>query len=425
MRQLGLGSGVALLAFLLMGPASADEPQGVDAQCAAARDAARTTRKYRLVQDDYLAFLCEIRNLPADQANDKAAEYTPRFSVREKVATVSVEELSGWLKKDPGSDDLKTVLARVPAGASEVEVIVPGGSAKSSMRPLNSKAESGKLFRLKPCPTCLDGHYGMTQQTLQELIKTDEASKKLFPVSAHELIADAAQDGDFYAWSDPQAHAQTGSEESSSCQTDACPANEPDCWKQRMYLWVEQQLTRAREACEQSRTREALYFVGYSLHAVQDVATHQGRTNCEHAYDAYIQNSNPDLVDVYTQLGRELSRDYLQAVATKMVAHCGATPEKLPEPQKPQTPSWKKQTLKSSFSPIATLSYRFLVAPRYEKLLQEGGTGRVRWFETGVDESHPKDKAQAVPSCEAIADCKAILDRLLEIPGKVFDKPAH
>lgn len=417
MHLSGCVIGVAALSLLLAGNARATEPQFVDQECQVRMTAADPKRKYRWVEDDFLAFLCENRNATAAEISDRIVEYKPRLSNNETIHSVSVGSLRLLVNLQPGKyKEVEEVIARIPAGVSQIEVIAPRSSASVL------KSAPGKLVRLKPCPACRDGHYGITQQALQQF-STGEGALLLgraYPKAMHELIADAAQDGDFYAWNDPAAHAQTGSAESSTCKADVCPDSEPDCWKQKMYRWVEQQLERARSACQQpDGGREALYFVGYSLHAVQDLATHQGRTNCEHAYAAYIDGSNPDEVGPYNQLAQELTQGYLRAVASKLVSFCGNRLLNLPKPHKPQGAAWKRQTLKSGLSVTGMLSYRFDVAHRYEKLLKGEGEAPIRWFQTGVDERKPQPNT--VLKCKDIEACSQMMDRLLEIPGKVFE----
>jgi hypothetical protein len=406
----------AALVLFLAGSANALDQQETDQQCQSVMAAANTAQnRYLLLEDDLLAFLCEQRSATdLTKVSDDIIKYKPRLRPGEDIASVPVARLK-LLAEISSKNKYRELLKRIPDGVSEVEVILPAQHASQF-----DKANSGRLFRPKPCLTCTDGHYGITQQALRQLTSGNEGHRMraAYPNDMHELLADASQDGDFYAWDSPAAHAQTGSDESSTCQASACQDSNPDCWKQKMYDWVKQQLERARDACKTHKGREALYFVGYSLHAVQDLAMHQGRTNCEHAYNAYISGHNPDKVEPYSRLARKITQEYLKAVAGPLVQFCGQSLSNLSFPRQPQSTQWKRETLKSGLSPAGMLSYRFNVAPRYQKLLQAKGEPPIRWLQTGVDEAKPQSTQEL--ECTQDNNCRPIMDALLSIPIHVF-----
>lgn len=125
------------------------------------------------------------------------------------------------------------------------------------------------------------GHFEITGQALA-------ADGAAWSARAVEIMTDAARDADFYEWGTPAAHAQTTNSEAGLIAEETGPA------QQALAQWLRGYLQRAAAACAQQQPRQALYLLGYALHAVQDLAFHEGITNAEHAYLDYVQKQRVD-----------------------------------------------------------------------------------------------------------------------------------
>lgn len=111
---------------------------------------------------------------------------------------------------------------------------------------------------------------------------TREAAEQFgFSPAATSILGDAAQDPDFFEWSNPAAHAQTPDEvddlhDPGSRQVLIQRAQRAfQDWGRRTF---ERTLARADD-----EPRVALYWLGYLLHGIEDLAPHAGRTHGEHA----------------------------------------------------------------------------------------------------------------------------------------------
>lgn len=141
------------------------------------------------------------------------------------------------------------------------------------------------------------GHYVVTRDAARAANKTGT----LFSAAAIKILADASQDPDFFAWKKMVAHAQTESHEGE-------PLPSTDAQK----AFVEYFRGLARQAGEQCTTQDvarSLHTLGYALHTVQDMMSHRGRTNPEHAHNAYresCEDAKPCSAgdsDCYSRLG--------------------------------------------------------------------------------------------------------------------------
>jgi len=124
------------------------------------------------------------------------------------------------------------------------------------------------------------------------------------------VLCDAAQDPDFYDFGTLAAHAQTPDE------ADLCGS---DSFKRKVIIeeaigdyveWVSVQFRRCTSSLEKGEVRLSLYWLGYALHGVQDLAVHKGITNGEHA----SSNENPDFQAADVALAFEYARSLLDAV---------------------------------------------------------------------------------------------------------------
>lgn len=115
------------------------------------------------------------------------------------------------------------------------------------------------------------GHFEITGRALRE--GPFQWSRR-----ATEIVQDASRDADFFEWEHPAAHAQTANTEQGKIGESSAAA------QANFFGWVRGNLSRAQSLCQSGEYRLALYMLGYSLHAVQDLAFHEGITNAEHSY---------------------------------------------------------------------------------------------------------------------------------------------
>lgn len=146
------------------------------------------------------------------------------------------------------------------------------------------------------------GHYQVTEDLAREFG---------FSRPAQRLLADAAMDPDYYDWKQAAAHAQTSNDlqgKQSETQEEA---------KEQLYAWLDDKLDKVQAQLQLGHPREALYWLGYSLHAIEDLASHQGITNAEHSYLSAMGH-NPDLQPGVLNRAHDLSKAYLWAVWDKL-----------------------------------------------------------------------------------------------------------
>ncbi len=218
--------------------------------------------------------------------------------------------------------------------------------------------------------------------------------------AAITLLADAAQDADFFQWENMAAHGQTPDTE--GLPMDAKTAREDSA------RWVGAHLARARELCEkpdETSVRHALYWTGYALHAIEDIASHRGRTNPEHSYNAHQEFHNPDehedsfklSVDMATQFLVRALHGPLKGCGTHFASYSGGPvlyPEKV-----------GALRLQRDFTPTTVSAYKEAWRV-FDKVKEQSGV-RVRWF--GTESTGPH-------KCLLDPGCQAVLDRMLQVP---------
>ena len=133
----------------------------------------------------------------------------------------------------------------------------------------------------------IDGHWEVTAEAVRRLRTSRETGFEGLGEEAVKVMQDAAQDPDFYEWGNPSAHAQAGNDPNTG-------RAQPGPWQQHWIDWTRERFGRAIAAARAGRGDEALFWVGYALHAVQDLAAHRGRTNAEHSYNHHAEDHNPD-----------------------------------------------------------------------------------------------------------------------------------
>jgi hypothetical protein len=169
---------------------------------------------------------------------------------------------------------------------------------------LDGKSRRGKLANMKdprfPSGGFLSAIAGDNSPGHLEL--TGDALKPFgFSEDAISVAADAAQDPDLYEWYTPAAHAQTdchvgtGATKQSNGEAIAC-----------FLSWFKDINGKFLSA---DGDMHALFFLGYLLHGVQDLASHQGLTNAQHIYESAVLKKGGDDCD-HLEVNREKARDY-------------------------------------------------------------------------------------------------------------------
>jgi len=130
----------------------------------------------------------------------------------------------------------------------------------------------------------LDGHIDVTKRVLARAFK--------FYHPAQLIAADGSKDPDFYAWTDDAAHAQTPAD--ANGHVDVTNLAQDKTAIQNFAKWLTNLIKGVKARCESDEPRYALYALGYALHAVQDLAAHNGRTFAEHSWNSYCPNPECD-----------------------------------------------------------------------------------------------------------------------------------
>jgi pimeloyl-ACP methyl ester carboxylesterase len=124
------------------------------------------------------------------------------------------------------------------------------------------------------------------------------------------ILCDAAQDPDFYDFGTIAAHAQT---------PDAADLCGPDSTKRTAIInkavedyvqWVDARFQQCWAALEKENPRLSIYWLGYMLHSIEDLAVHIGITNGEHA----STSDNPDFKSADVALSYVYARRALDVV---------------------------------------------------------------------------------------------------------------
>lgn len=355
-------------------PWTAEKAQG-DAACAAAD---KRLRDGLASEDDYwFTVLCVVGKLGGGEVDAfvaRAREYrrtSPRF-VETPLDKVP-EELRG-LAHDDGRRLAALYVAKQRQGAG-ITPHLGMGSWRGVCVPWSAR----------------NGHSDVTSRAAVAV----RAQGVTFSSNAIDVLADASQDPDFFAWTNMAAHGQTPT------GTDGLPGD-VQAAKKRWAEFVSGNLTRAAEQCQrgdEASVRRALYFTGYAVHAVEDVASHRGRTNEEHSYNAYVEEKNPDLDPKAVALAEEMAATFFVAALRGRLAGCV---ERFKSYQGGAV-LWPEKT--------GALGFRFEMTPqelvKYKEAravfaaVKDRPGSRVRWFASDVTPDH----------CDG--DCAALLDSTL------------
>jgi len=149
------------------------------------------------------------------------------------------------------------------------------------------------------------GHLEITEEVLREVG---------FSEKAIDVVSDASQDPDFYDWYKSCAHAQTNNDPQGR-------TNESIQEATGNYLSWMKELMKKLVAMTQTDVRSGLFFLGYILHGIQDLAAHKGITNAQHAYISKLfgKSNDPDHQKENRVKARDYSRRYLHFLKEKCV----------------------------------------------------------------------------------------------------------
>jgi len=144
------------------------------------------------------------------------------------------------------------------------------------------------------CPVPITQHYANTKEALQSL----------FPSSVISFLAQASRLPDFTHFHDHRAHAQSRNDKN------GCLVDENQDY-QDFLGYVVDLLKQMQTHLNQSHIGDALWNLGYILHALQDLAVHQGQSNAEHSYNNWVGKC-PDTDMERAKLAIKISRVFVK-----------------------------------------------------------------------------------------------------------------
>lgn len=213
---------------------------------------------------------------------------SPGFEAHTAVAAIKEAEYKP--KRVPGADirEEDTVNGMfdecaVSSEVCEVDVYMPADGKLKEYR----KAKTGGLslaFMLGHAGDA--GHYEATRAAM---VSAQGKLEVMWPPALLDLVSDASGDADFYDWGTPAAHAQARNNEDNGEIIE-----QSDEAKKNFNAWVAGYAKLAMDKCKAGQASDAAYYIGYMLHAVQDLAFHEGITNAEHSY---LDNVEEEAVD--------------------------------------------------------------------------------------------------------------------------------
>lgn len=247
----------------------------------------------------------------------------------------------------------------------------------------------------------LKGHYGVTRDAAVDT--------KMFSAKAVRVLADAAQDPDLFAWEDMAAPAQTPADDH------ARPIDSQTA-QGAFVAWTGRQLAASQAAClsgTPDAVKRSLYWLGFSTHSLEDLAAHRGRTNPEHAYNAYTEDKSPDDKPAAERLARDLAGTFLSRALQGPLAPCAAafatySGEPYDYEEKVGLLGLRRDMTIDALKTYKASRTRFGELQRALSAIPPTEPGtlasiRVRWF-GGLDDMPA--------SCAAEPACTALLDRV-------------
>jgi len=304
-----------------------------------------------------------------------------------KAALAQYYRIGPFLAVPPACLGAKGQPVDVPvAPTSKVLALVSADAEPNKCH--ETQLDAGSKWRGLCLPGGSKGHFDATMQVLESMGAT-------FSVNARSILADASQDPDVFEWTNMSAHGQTP-------HKDGMPA--PVDGEAELVKWFRGRIQKAATACQNpNETKQALYWTGYALHALEDLAPHRGRTNPEHSYNA-SHGQNPDAAEDAYRLAVDIVNRALKKLLDGPLSGCKSQFASYRGPQISYT-----EKLAPPFSLKRDLSARSLVeykqsAAAFEKVMGEHGAV-VRWFgPTGTP----------APTCTDDR-CIALLERLTRL----------
>lgn len=370
-------------AFALPAAGATDAP--VEPECVTVEEHVRNG--YALEAEFWFAVHCVVVRL-ASTDPERAQKLVDEANTYRSGQTSAFMDVYPRLLVSPVKESFENEPSNkaAPVSVYVVDAKVRAALARESTPHLGSGGYRGVCFPWQK----VRGHYEVTENAARRLRVNDAA---VFSSDAASLLADASQDPDIFAWENLAAHAQT------PVDREGLPTDVESA-QQAFIGFVDAAVTKAVAACEKRSTdgvRDALYWLGYASHALEDLGPHLGRTNPEHAYNAYVEKQSPDVAPDSIALAEDLASTFLARVARGRLQACvpefrrfsGAAillPEKL-----------RRLQLTIDGTPAAMLRYhssRTLFAA-----VKENPRARMRWF-------------APTRTCESVPACKALIERL-------------
>lgn len=250
-------------------------------------------------------------------------------------------------------------------------------------------------------------HAKITEQAAKGTLQS-AGGPGVFSAAAVEVMKDASVDIDSYCWTHMPTHAQSSVGDSGIITT---TPEAQQAWAQFVMHYVRL----VGQQCKGSGaddTRNALYRLGFAMHALEDLAAHQGRTNEEHAFSTFVLLRDPDGTTGASQLGVAVAKRFLERAFASELKEC--IPRFASFQGKPIPSNDKGGVLGDGFKGklngkrdlnVLTGAAYVLSAFDYPALKRKNPRPNVRWLKT--------DKLPQ--SCDA-APCSDLLEMIFKSP---------
>lgn len=303
----------ALVALLVLSSAACRtaRPSPLHYECAEAGAArARVLRadnhlyQVTLTRDQLVVATC---GSAADQQLVREALRTEGRPSRYRREQWNIQQLTTQLGQDPHGIGLEAQRWCHEDPGCLVAVVVDDG-----VEPVANAGTSNQFAAAFNCGLshAATGHFDLTFKALHALGFSDEQAR---------FAATASQDVDDFEWTVPAAHAQAP-----NYPHGALLLKSPAEARAAFIRWGQCQLKRLSEACGKP-VDERLYWLGYSVHGVQDLVLHGGMSNAEHAYRDHTLGEGVDCVaGDRAAWAAEFTSAFLTAALTKAPGTCGA-----------------------------------------------------------------------------------------------------
>lgn len=344
--------------------------------------------------DLWMTVTCEVGRLPPEKVDAFLAD------VRKLVDAIPFEYRKFPVNRLPARLTAQFSTEERTAWGSTVLVYADGPALDANPELRHFKDLGSGAIRGVVCAPWdkTRGHYEVTKHVAELHL---EANALRPSGKAILVLADASQDPDFFDWDTPAAHGQTPT------GTNSMPTVPASLGQTAWVTWIDAYVDRAGADCTAAaaaaegsagrteKTRTALYFLGYAVHAVEDVASHRGRTNPEHSYNAYAGN-NPDEAPSSIKLAEDMAGTFLVKTLRGRLAHCAPLFKSYEGAQvqhHEKGPLLAKSLQLTPWKLIAYKASALAFAP-----LNSDPQARVRWF--GGDA--PPASCSQDPACAAL-----------------------